>query len=587
MAKPRQLVAVLPDGHRHTYFLSPGSFHIGRDADNDIVLPDRKVSRRHARVDCTAQDCRVTDLGSTGGTLVNQRRLEEPAPLCDGDKLRLGDCTLWFQGPGGAEAGAPAAAAEMMVTCIEAGVEPQLEENEQELQATALVTESVLHCTADTREPRLVIYGLGATREVSLSDERVTIGRESDNSVVIDDHRVSRWHAQLQRQARRVLLKDLSSTNGTWVGDHRIDQIYLTHGEAFRIGAACLIYKAGSDILDAPDEGPPAGQTDAIRGGRRPVVVMPGLMGSELYLGQERLWPVPLNAARSMQLGKMPNQGLRPGRISQGMVIIPNFIRLSSYADLVRFLQEKLGYESGKDLLEFPYDWRQDNRQSARELAEAVTQWKQKVLGRGAKVVLLAHSMGSLISRYYVECLGGADHVERLIMLGGPHAGSAATVQSILYGPQLLPLGLGAKIFQQTLITFPSLYQLTPNYPAAVDALGRPVNLWEEDDWVHPQYRHLLHDAAEFHRELRGRSSVPALCIFGYGLKTMTKIIVDARGSDGWRKVRFISEPCGDGTVAEKSAVLEGAEMHPVQQYHGSLWTDPDVMMRLKLELLR
>jgi len=582
MTKPRQLAVVFPDGRRDMYFLAPGSFHIGRDADNDIVLMDRKVSRRHARLDCTADECRVTDLGSVGGTLVNQRPLTEPLALCDGDKLRLGDCTLWFQAPD-----CPAPADEMMETCIEAGVEPKLAEDGADLQTTALVTQSVLHCVADTQEPRLVIYGLGATRAVALQEERVTIGREPGNTVVIDDYRVSRWHAQLQRQGRRFLLKDLGSTNGTWVGDHRIDQVYLTHGEAVRIGGACLIYKAGSHILDAPTEEPPSGKTEPIIRGRRPVVVLPGIMGSELYLGQERLWPCLMNAGRSMQLGKMPDQGLRPGRICQSIVIIPNFIKLSSYADLGRFLQESLGYQAGQDLLEFPYDWRQDNRQSARALAEAIDQWKQKVLGRGAKVVLIAHSMGSLVSRYYVECLGGADHVERLIMLGGPHAGSVSTVQSILHGPQLLPLGLGAKTFQQTLITFPSIYQLTPHYPVAVDARGRPLDLWEQDDWVHPQYRHLLHDAAAFHRELRGRSSVPALCIFGYGLKTMVKIIVDARDSSGWQKVRFVSEPCGDGTVVEKSALLDGAEMHPVQQYHGALWTDPDVMMRLKLELMR
>jgi len=39
--------------------------------------------------------------------------------------------------------------------------------------------------------------------------------------------------------------------------------------------------------------------------------------------------------------------------------------------------------------------------------------------------------------------------------------------------------------------------------------------------------------------------------------------------------------------VPERSAVLDGTEIHPVQQYHGSLFVDNDVKMRLKLELSR
>ena len=39
--------------------------------------------------------------------------------------------------------------------------------------------------------------------------------------------------------------------------------------------------------------------------------------------------------------------------------------------------------------------------------------------------------------------------------------------------------------------------------------------------------------------------------------------------------------------MPETSAVLENSEIHPVVQYHGSLYTDNDVLMRLKVELTR
>jgi len=60
------------------------------------------------------------------------------------------------------------------------------------------------------------------------------------------------------------------------------------------------------------------------------------------------------------------------------------------------------------------------------------------------------------------------------------------------------------------------------------------------------------------------------------------------RDSEGrWEKVDLALEPGGDNTIPERSAVLEGSEIHPVQQYHGALYVDNDVKMRLKLELTR
>ena len=74
---------------------------IGRDADNDIVLPYRQVSRRHAQIECTQSSCTVRDLGSTNGTFVNGRPLapRERHPLRPGDGLRMGPVTLTASQP--------------------------------------------------------------------------------------------------------------------------------------------------------------------------------------------------------------------------------------------------------------------------------------------------------------------------------------------------------------------------------------------------------------------------------------------------------------------------------------------------------
>jgi phage tail-like protein len=105
--------------------LPTGSTSIGRQADNDLVLVHPLVSRHHARLECTAETCHVTDLGSTHGTMVNRERLTPQAPvlLNDGDVVEIGPFRLvyaqvvYHEAPAGqgiptmAEAGPPAGAA--------------------------------------------------------------------------------------------------------------------------------------------------------------------------------------------------------------------------------------------------------------------------------------------------------------------------------------------------------------------------------------------------------------------------------------------------------------------------------------------
>jgi DNA-binding response OmpR family regulator len=62
---------------------------IGRDETNDLALPDRMVSRRHATVRRTADGYVVEDHDSKNGVWVNGRRVSEPTPLHDGDELTI------------------------------------------------------------------------------------------------------------------------------------------------------------------------------------------------------------------------------------------------------------------------------------------------------------------------------------------------------------------------------------------------------------------------------------------------------------------------------------------------------------------
>ncbi len=71
---------------------------IGRATDNDIVLDDVRVSRRHARLNRTARGWRVTDLGSRNGTLVNGTAATGPIVVSNGDRMTFGGTDLIVDG---------------------------------------------------------------------------------------------------------------------------------------------------------------------------------------------------------------------------------------------------------------------------------------------------------------------------------------------------------------------------------------------------------------------------------------------------------------------------------------------------------
>jgi len=171
--------------------------------------------------------------------------------------------------------------------------------------------------------------------------------------------------------------------------------------------------------------------------------------------------------------------------------------------------------------------------------------------------------------------------------LGAPHKGTPKPLMTILGGGGGQGLFSGNKKgLKDTVSTFLSAYQLLPNYPVLHDPKG-PVDLLNDDSWVLPEKAKLaIKDAREFHEELGTTSRVPVVSIFGYGQKTLHRIEVKRNSEGEFIDPKFFEEECGDGTVAQESAVFPGSEIHPVQQQHGALYTDNDVKMRLKLELL-
>lgn len=557
-----KLVLSKSDGQNQEFILNKTLVTLGRATTNDIVLVEGRVSRNHAQVACTEDGIIITDLNSANGVWVNGQKVTE-TKIQPSDTIEISGSVLHYLPP-----------AESHV--IE---EATMINSEYELEMT-LNQMAVPVSLNDTAEPRLVIHAPDRTWELQLDNDAYTIGRTDANDLILDYLKISRNHARVERKGNDFILRDLQSTNGTRIGNAKIEEHALKNGDTFQIGPTQIVFKAGfSQEEMTVVEGLDFRRTSNLT----PVIFVPGTMGSELWLGSERVWPnVNMLFKHPEILRYSENSQLKPKGILNEMVIVPNLVSFDQYNLLGDYLVEELGYERGNNFIEFAYDWRQDVRQTARELATFIDTWKVN-----SPVTIIAHSLGTLVSRYYVEKLGGKDKVSRLMLIGGPHQGVPKIVANLLTGVDLLPFGLMGKKLTEVIETFPTCYQILPMYACGVDQNGNQINFLEDDNWVKTAYRPLLHKARDFRRELGMTSSVPTLSIFGYGLKTAMQLKVQRDAYGVFHKALIDTQLTGDSSVPETSSVLPKTEIHPVQQYHGTLFNDKDVKMRLKLELMQ
>ena len=80
------------------YLLDAGTSTLGRHPESSIFFDDITVSRRHAEVTLSANEAKVTDVGSLNGTYLNQRQIDSSQQLVPGDVLQIGKFKLvYFQ----------------------------------------------------------------------------------------------------------------------------------------------------------------------------------------------------------------------------------------------------------------------------------------------------------------------------------------------------------------------------------------------------------------------------------------------------------------------------------------------------------
>lgn len=162
----------------------------------------------------------------------------------------------------------------------------------------------------------IVTEASGATREVSLDKERVTIGRHPDNDISLNDKAVSGHHAVVISIMTDSFLEDLDSTNGTLVNGRQVSKHPLSHGDTITIGRNALKYDAGQDVAAAAKEAEDFEKTVVLRPSQMAAMTKPAdaakIPDAKPQMGRLRVTTGP-SAGRELELSKALTTIGKPG----------------------------------------------------------------------------------------------------------------------------------------------------------------------------------------------------------------------------------------------------------------------------------
>jgi pSer/pThr/pTyr-binding forkhead associated (FHA) protein len=111
---------------------------------------------------------------------------------------------------------------------------------------------------------KLVILNQGMTgRSFELNVERTTVGRVEDNAFQIADSSVSSHHAEILLRGDDILIKDLNSTNGSFINNEKISEAVLKSGQTLRFGQVEMKIDDGKPVTAPPAGSAPAAPAPA------------------------------------------------------------------------------------------------------------------------------------------------------------------------------------------------------------------------------------------------------------------------------------------------------------------------------------
>jgi pimeloyl-ACP methyl ester carboxylesterase len=263
------------------------------------------------------------------------------------------------------------------------------------------------------------------------------------------------------------------------------------------------------------------------RTGKRPLIIIPGILGSQLvnYETGEEVWPSIFRSSNDgLSLPVSPDLAANHDNlVARKIVDTIHLARLAPevyiYHELLGALKKYGGYREGDwanpgadgdhdTFYVFPYDWRRDNIETARDLVQRLETLKRKLARPDLRFNIVAHSMGGLVARYAamygdadlpvearaVPTWAGAAHINKILMFGTPNEGSMNAFAILLEGYSITeglrrPIRLLNKLSREDALTAPSIFQLLPHRASVrfLDENLKPIaiDLYDPDVWRH------------------------------------------------------------------------------------------------------
>ncbi|MBQ3301972.1 MAG: FHA domain-containing protein [Eggerthellaceae bacterium] len=91
-----------------------------------------------------------------------------------------------------------------------------------------------------------VVRGPQTGIAIALKEGRLSIGRDPQSDIFLNDMTVSRRHAAIETDWKGCVIYDTNSYNGVWVNDKMVEACLLKSGDVIQIGAFCLVYRQRS-----------------------------------------------------------------------------------------------------------------------------------------------------------------------------------------------------------------------------------------------------------------------------------------------------------------------------------------------------
>jgi len=339
------------------------------------------------------------------------------------------------------------------------------------------------------------------------------------------------------------------------------------------------------------------------------IVLLPGITGSVLRKEGKDVWAISPGAVANalFSLGRDvkalelrdddADDGVTAPQLISDLHLFPGLWKIDGYTKVSQYIQEHFDATLDQNFFPFPYDWRRDNRFAARLLKEQTERWlyERRRDVPDAKLILVGHSMGGLVARYFLECLDGWRDTRMLVTFGTPYRGSLQAFDFVVNGmkKKLGPVPLLDA--SRMLRSFPSTYQLMPIYPC-FDPGDRKMVRVAETTGVANLDLDRAKAALEFHREIESavsrhlndeqyrRDRYAIHPVVGTFQPTLLSAV---RSGD---RVVFVDshpdqDPDGDSTVPRVSATPiefpheEGAMFSA--ERHGSLQNNDGVLVQL------